>query len=1151
MAGFGTIDSRFSVSSISQFYSSGSDIDDDDEDDDYSPMHLGATESRYTAEREDAPKPSATEETQAVYTPSKAESVASDLSSPVGVSQSAAGTHAENPAGPGSTPPYREEYTSPVVSESDAESVRSSVAGFGSRAAASVGSAAGEDRAPERLGEEEEERASVRSSLSEASRRASVEGIRPPSAFRESGGTSSRGSEVQGSVHGSAASSGDEVEKATHDESEPERNAAHSEHSRDGSSAEKHVATLSSLKREVVDEFIQQNPSYNVFEDKSVFPASTLNQTNEVSAGSVKSGHLASVSSRSDIPSVRSRTSYPRGSASSLAGEREVPGVARGAADTADGLDVVSGVEHSTAISVNGEYDLPGAVTTVMESQYRGPSDGFGAHEIPRNAQMDIEYESDSASGEESPLRGSSEAEIMEEVERERQVDTSLAPSDAEHGSSSPPSPPQNLRYAADIKRAHKMEERVQASDGEAERSPAVSPVSDRASTPNSPNSPNFFIDIGDHYRDSVDNPNLLSADATPMNAGEAFSPQQTAEDNNGTGYVSPSYQSAGRHVVHSGTLDDAAAGRAGHRSSAATVVVVESAVGSNPMLGSATAQHPQDEHHLAKALSNEVAYYKQLYAQLESKVTEIWNQREAFRVAGDRMAENIVRHSGVKAVRFEGQTNVESDEDIANSSRDIYVVGSASARTPVSQQRPLRSNSSVHAREVLDPSGASLDCFSLSPRGIRCDRGTMERLLNCGAKLYAFKLSTPGVRSKDPLFIDVCPLSSAYSGKIVLSNDVGLFKVSLTKPSAESQGSMSYLMMNYLGLRPEQCSSGYLYGLLNSFADYVGLPWSTGTDAEDSQSHRAGSGSATARKPQSDDSPPHVHIKYMHSLVTTAQGLIIPEDSFPSNCNIGSMFHGRHEHLFCVEQTRGLKKSDLQDNGNFTFILDTSPSTSSRRSGARRFNSHVHIVHSVTHEYLCVDLLTRELRFAGGQCSRAYSKYVVPASFKMVPLYNVLIDRAAGEQEKVVEAAASARYRRCVTERATSRHSYDMPRVSRHMVDEYGNFAPHTQAAGTPAPSPSNSTPSSSEDPTPKGCVLHATYPGNMKERAADTYDIRDSGERASDARNVEAMYSLLGTTDHLPSRQDQSSALPPRRGPVVKDLRMKFERLSSRNQV
>ncbi|GBE61772.1 hypothetical protein, conserved [Babesia ovata] len=1150
MGGYGTITSRFSVSSISQFYSSGSDGDDYDEDDDYSAMHVGATESRNTAEREDAPKPSAPEEPQPVYTPADAESVASYVSTPVSVSQPAADTHAETPVGPRSTPPYREAYTSPVSSEAKAESTHSSVAGGRSRSAGSVGSAPADDRSSRHSGGEEE-RASGHSSLSERSRSASVERSVLSSASRNSRRTNSGGSEVRGSIHVSAASSGgEEVERPTHEESEPLHYAANSDHSRNGSPNEAHVATLSSLNRESVDGFIKRNPSYSVFEDTTLFPASRINQATAGDAESVKSGHLASGSSSSDISSVRSEASYPRGSASSIAGEREVPEVARGVGERFDDINVTSKVVHSTAISVNGESDVPDIVTTVIDSEVREASDYVGASDVPNIARVNMKREDHSVSSQANSLRGWPKAGIIEEEPR---ADASLTPS--EHGSSVPPSEAQNLGYSTDRKTGVTMVGRMQESDGEAEQSPAASPVSDIVDTSDSSTSPNVFIDVGDNYRDSVDNPNLLSADVTPLYAGDAVSavsPQATAEGNTGTGYVSPSHQSAGRTVVQSDTSGDAVPGRMGHHSAAATVVVVESAVGPDPTLGGSTAQHSSEEHHLTKALSNEVAYYKQLYAQLESKVADIWNQREAFRVAGDRMAENIVRHSGVKAVRFEGHTSIESDEDIEYSSRDADVtVGNGSARSSLSRQRPHRSSSSINAREVVSPSVGRLDSFSLSPRGIRCDRNTMERLLNCGAKLYAFKLSTPGVRSKEPLFVDVCHMNSTYSGKVILSNDVGLFKVSLAKPPAEAQGSMSYLMVNYLGLRPDQCSSGYLFGLLNSFADYVGLPWSTNTASDAAASQHGNSGSATARNPQSDESPPHVHIKYMHSLVKTPLSLVIPEDSFPSNCNIGSMFHGRHEHLFCVEQTRDLKKSDLQDNGNFTFILDTSPSTSSRRPGSRRFNSQVNIVHSLTHEYLCVDLLTRELRFAGGQCSRAYSKYVVPASFKMVPLYNVLIERASGAQEKVVEAAESAQYRRCVTERATSRHSYDIPRSSRHMVDEYGNFAPQTQAAGTPAPTPRSNTLSSSEGPTPKDCVLHRTYPGDVKERHADTYDIRDSGERGSDARNVEAMYSLLGTTDHLPSRQEQASVISPRRGPVVKDLRMKFEKLSARNQV
>ncbi|EDO06131.1 hypothetical protein BBOV_II001740 [Babesia bovis T2Bo] len=563
----------------------------------------------------------------------------------------------------------------------------------------------------------------------------------------------------------------------------------------------------------------------------------------------------------------------------------------------------------------------------------------------------------------------------------------------------------------------------------------------------------------------------------------------------------------------------------------------------------------PEGTNVLTGQLSKEVDHYQQKNEELERKLVDIWNQKEAFRVANERIAANIRLNSGIKSVRFDesatndslGQGDAEGEfinkhSNLKSPPPPIYY----RSATEINHKHLMKRDTSpqvsicVSSDEQTSPRN-DLHTATDIPRGIPCNMQTMERLLNCGSKLYAFRLATPGVRSTIPLYMDVCTMQSTYSGKVVLTSNVGLFKVSLVKPNKDQEHSV----LSYLGLDNNSYGIDYVYGLVNSIAEYVGLYW---------RSEEPSSQKTNVPEVDRDMIPPSVHIKYMYSLVNGADSTIMVGDGFPSNSNVSTMLNGQHEQLFCIEETRELRKTDLQNNPKFTFILDTSPSPETKQTSSKRFSSLVHIVNSATREYLCVDLLTRELRFAGGPCTKAYSKYIVPAAFKMVKLYNVLTERQGSIPGSVDEAVEYANYRRCVTERAAYRHAYGIPKNTTHMVDQFGNFVTLSQASGTPAPSPYR-TPSPPDSPvSSKNCILRRNHePQVVSNQVASMYDIadtRDFGSSESSARSQSRavdMYNMLDNNlENLPV-----TSIPSAHSPRVKDLTMKFERLSSRSRM
>ncbi|GIX64708.1 uncharacterized protein BcabD6B2_41430 [Babesia caballi] len=1064
-------------------------------------MHPGATPSaNHTAERA-APTTSAAADNSNVFIREKAGSVTAKAASPASVkpaSEESVGDQGNYRQFDVTAP---KAYTSPPKGDEDDDSVLLSVSDSAESSTSTlhrVAMSAGARESPGAPAQSASRASSLRGQPPNASHQGSFEGVTAP---QESVGGQHRVFDLNGTEPDSEMDDHHSERQAS--EVYEDRLSERSGVTGDASGDDENVATLSSLNRETVEALIKRQPSYDVVKDTLVFPAAQLIQP----ASSIHSDERSqpggmAVDYMDDPSDRRSRSSS--GLDEQIASRESVEAAITGQSVA---------IEHwDKALDVGMVPDLASPVD-VGDDTLPGPPADWSEKPIisrPVDATVVSSGTESVASSEVSvPVRSAKveASRVLEVINKMVELpDTEMA----------------GIRD--DVEGVYdEMAE---------EAAPMAVPVAPE--TPSKREKRNVFIDIGTDYRDSVENPNLVSVQGTPMNVG--------TDDVE----ASPSYTKE----LPSQVADNAA-----------VTLGVGDRVTAHEAPSFLAASQGDEEYSLTKQLTKEVDYYKQLSAQLESKVADIWNQREAFRVASDRMAENLVRHSSGKSVRFETQLRTDSEDDLfVDLQKPGRVVGRGATRSLSSRGLSQRGAgvdigaghggdagdiSAFTSEDTLPPMRMHSEPPHGVPRGIKCNRQTMERLLSCGAKLYAFQLSNAGTRSREPLFIDVCPPQSAYGGKVILSNEVGLFKVSLVKPPAESPSSVGSMMLNYFGL--DACRvSGSLYGLFNSFADYVGLSWMGGASSGGSSQCLSARRTDPVQSLADDGSPPHVQIKYMHSLVKCGGSVEIAGDSFPSNCNIGAVIHNRQEHLFCVEETRELKKADLRGNFRFTFILNTTPSTKPRRPGSRRFNSNVYLVNSLTREYLCVDLLTHELHFAGGQHSRAYSKYVVPASFKMVPLYKVVMESSPSPSSAVSEAVHSAYYRRCVTERAAFRHGYDLPRGSRHMVDEHGNFAPPTQAAGTPAPSPRRRDSDISYAPSLKHCVLR----DSLSARVADTYDIQEhSGRgtpRAAGSRGVEAMYNMLGAPDEPVRIQEAVSAL--QRGPGVKDLRMKFERLSGR---
>ncbi|ORM41472.1 uncharacterized protein BXIN_2564 [Babesia sp. Xinjiang] len=1103
--------SRFSLSSLSQFYSSNSDSDDEDS---YSDTHSSVTLPRRTNAGRIKSSPGDEGDKADEYTLTKENSKLSQHSPELSMNSK----EVDQVAGVADTPLADPEprAASMSVASSAAEGAPSVVSASNSivSARATVTSHQSDHTVTEHSEPPENHHSTVPSVT------------RSLSPTRESGAVdeeaaSDKGDSVVDSLPVYAPPANDLSHGSTHGEQSPRYDAdedvgsvrsdvVKSEYPKDGN-----VATLSSLDAAALEALIN-SPSEKIVDNAYIRPPT---QVNDVANASSRSNHT--------IPAaVTSVNNYQDGyhlSQSSKVTEKVLT----------DNPEAVAS-ECSYKIEPQGHS---------QEDDYH-PSDTYSVSQTD----MPISPKMSTASEQINEMTSVANEEVSFDIQRPQtfeqtnaiSVSGSCKPVERNAGSCNVP-----VKQTADLSPA------IAAS--------AISP---------SESERQIFIDIGEEYREVAENPNLISTEATPIHKDWGTTPggvRDLAETSDSTPHLATSFSSDSNAVVEQSSVKDF---EGGHPADHESVVEVDT---------NTTAQEssiPEEEYSLTKQLSREVDRYKEMYAQLERKVTDIWNQREAFRVANDRIAANLARNSGAKSVRFEDH-NIDTDEDASITRNLEAMLDCGSAHSPgrpsvsprdigmtaddpnaissIMGSRSYNLNMEVASDDVTTPSGHSYSKSHEPPRGVRCNRQTMERLLNCGVKLYALRLITSGVRSETPLYMDVCPRHSAYNGKVILSNNVGLFKISLVKPPTEA-GSSVGSVLSYLRLDSEQSSVDYLYGIFSSIAEYVGLSWMSSESSQPCYSSRM----TEEVSSRNEDAPPHVQIKYMHSLVNASDSMVMVDDGFPSNCNIGAMFHGQHEHLFCVEETRELRKSDLQNNSRFTFILDTSPSTGSKHTASRRFNSNVYLVNSVTREYLCVDLLTHELRFAGGPCTRAYSKYVVPATFKMVRLYNVLAEKGPGLQGTVSEASEYTQYRRCVSERAAARHGYELPRSASRMVDVHGNFLPMTLAAGTPAPSPRHGPSTVPSQIFKKDCVLLSQRDNrSVNTQPADMYDIADSGDfgssdpsARSESRAVE-MYNMLEPTSDERRPTKEFSSMQSTRGPAVKDLKMKFEKLSSRSRL
>ncbi|KAK1938516.1 hypothetical protein X943_001938 [Babesia divergens] len=400
----------------------------------------------------------------------------------------------------------------------------------------------------------------------------------------------------------------------------------------------------------------------------------------------------------------------------------------------------------------------------------------------------------------------------------------------------------------------------------------------------------------------------------------------------------------------------------------------------------------------LISRLAQEVEYYKQINNNLENRMAKIWKQHEELCMEKDRLAERSVCDPSSKTVRFDPRSSTDGKDNgtIVEKDTDIII-------RIVPNGDTMRGNLSHCACEnpgTVEDSGPSPlrpprhthvnYPDRRVPRGIRCSRSVMERVLSSGSKLHAFKLSNTGVRLQTPLFINVLSPQNSHSDKVVLNSDVGLFKLSSVNPVDNCNTCVDSLAFNH-DLAQRQETHGPMSTLFSTIAGCVGLPWNDGNlnNSEDAPSLERYE--SLRSQPESQRYERSVQIRYMHSLVQAGGRFSMIEDSFLSRCNIAALYNGRHEQLFCVASTQHLNKLDMEGNPKFTFILD--PSKGAKYANTKKFKGDVKILNSRTRHYLCIDLLTHELLFDDNRSIRPYSKYVVPAYFRIVPLHKLLMD--------------------------------------------------------------------------------------------------------------------------------------------------------------
>ncbi|BAM42131.1 conserved hypothetical protein [Theileria orientalis strain Shintoku] len=293
---------------------------------------------------------------------------------------------------------------------------------------------------------------------------------------------------------------------------------------------------------------------------------------------------------------------------------------------------------------------------------------------------------------------------------------------------------------------------------------------------------------------------------------------------------------------------------------------------------------------------------------------------------------------------------------------------------------------------------------------------GELTNLIRGTGRLHGFKINNRGVNV--PLFLNVGTRESVYSGQAFVSNTkIGLFKISVVEP-IEPKVNLASKIVNLVGLnnyRENSCRCTNLTAALalkkaipvtgevvnnvfNRLEGYKPMPW-----INPLKSYVYEQLDNVTRTVNSIETPEVVVCDFHKNLFShrvdrtrfgkdlfcqlkyiSTIGMEVPvrvdKNGFTSGSNVSSFFNGFHEQLLCVGDTSRLGKLDLHNNHKFTFII--------RRVKGSRYGKNFTILNTTSGQHLCLDMLTHELRFEE-ECK--FSKYLVPAIFKIIPLPDII----------------------------------------------------------------------------------------------------------------------------------------------------------------
>ncbi|UKJ89674.1 hypothetical protein MACJ_002927 [Theileria orientalis] len=291
-----------------------------------------------------------------------------------------------------------------------------------------------------------------------------------------------------------------------------------------------------------------------------------------------------------------------------------------------------------------------------------------------------------------------------------------------------------------------------------------------------------------------------------------------------------------------------------------------------------------------------------------------------------------------------------------------------------------------------------------------------ITNLIRGTARLHGFKINNRGVNV--PLFLNVGGRDTVNSGQAFVSNSkIGLFKISIVEP-IEPKVDLASKIVSLVGLnnyREKSCKCTNLTAALalkkaipvtgevvnsvfSMLEGYKPMPW-----LNPLKSYVYDQLDYVTRSVNSIETPEVVVCDFHKNLFShrvdrtrfgkdvfcqlkyiSTIGMNVPikvdKNGFTSGSNVSSFFNGLHEQLLCVGDMGGLGKLNLHDNHKFTFIV--------RRVKGSKYGKNFTILNTTSGQHLCLDMLTHELRFEE-ECK--FSKYLVPAIFKIIPLPDII----------------------------------------------------------------------------------------------------------------------------------------------------------------